>query len=78
MDIVIISVLLCVPGLLFAISCIHLMNNNKNEDGYNFYNSSLGIQCNSKEKCDWRHTTMCDTCKHNCGMKEHKNSYIAR
>lgn len=72
---------LLLPWLLFGIigvSCICLMGGNKNEDGYNFHNSSLGVQCDSKEKCDWRHTTMCNTCKYNCGTKEHKSNYVMK
>lgn len=68
-------VLIIIPVYLFVFGCLNIMNNNKNEDGYNIYNSNLGVQCNAKEKCDWRHTTMCDNCKHNCGMKKHKSSF---
>ena len=55
---------------------IHLDNGKK--QGYNRHNSTLGVQCNSKEKCDWRFSVMCNTCQHNCGMKKDKNSYVAR
>jgi hypothetical protein len=61
--------------LLFAIYCCNQMENNKNEDGFNIINSSLGVQCNANEKCDYRFTTMCNNCKHNCGMKQDKNCY---
>lgn len=63
---------------LFALSHLNIMNNNKNEDGYNIHNSTLGVQCNAKEKCDFRYTTMCDNCKHNCGMKKYKSSFVSK
>lgn len=72
-------IILCIiPALLFVVVCFYIMDNNKNEEGYNIHNSMLGVQCNSKEKCDWRFSSMCDTCQHNCGMKKDKNSYVAR
>ena len=72
-------VILCIiSALLFAVVYFSIMDNNRNEEGYNRYNSTLGVQCNSKEKCDWRFSAMCNTCQHNCGMKKDKNSYVAR
>ena len=72
-------VILCIiPALLFAVVYFSIMDNNRNEEGYNRYNSTLGVQCNSKEKCDWRFSAMCNTCQHNCGMKKDKNSYVER
>ena len=41
-------------------------------------NSSMRVQCNSNEKCCLRHTTSCDTCKHNRGEKRDKNCYEPR
>lgn len=64
--------------LVFAFSCFNLMDNDKNEHGYNMYNSTLNVQCNAKTKCDWRYSTICINCKHNCGMKKQKNNFIAR
>ena len=66
------GVLCIAPPILFVFYCFDLIDNNKNEDGFNRYNSSLGVQCNAKEKCDWRFSSMCTSCKHNCGMKEDK------
>ena len=72
-------VILCIiSALLFAVVYFFIMDNNRNEEGYNRHNSTLGVQCNSKEKCDWRFSAMCNTCQHNCGMKKDKNSYVAR
>ena len=72
-------VILCIiSALLFAVVYFSIMDNNRNEEGYNRHNSTLGVQCNSKEKCDWRFSAMCNTCQHNCGMKKDKNSYVAR
>ena len=72
-------IILCIiPALLFIVFCFSIMDNNKNEEGYNIHNSTLDVQCNSKEKCDWRFSAMCNTCQHNCGMKKDKNSYVAR
>lgn len=68
--------LILIHVCLFAFVCLNIMDNNKNGDGYNIYNSNLGVQCSAKEKSDWRHTTMCDNCKHNCGMEKHKSSFM--
>lgn len=70
--------LVLAPVLLFIFVCLNIMDSNKNKDGYNIYNSSLCVQCSAKEICDWRHTTMCDDCKHNCGMKSIKSSFVKR
>ena len=61
--------------VLFVLLAAFVGTNNLNEDGYNVYNSSLGVQCNSKKKCDYRFSTSCTSCVHNCGMKKDKNSY---
>ncbi len=71
----IIIIILCIPCLLFIFACYCIMDNNKNEDGYNIYNSTLGVQCDAKGKCDWRFSAMCNKCKHNCGMKKDKNYF---
>ena len=51
-----------------------------NKGEYKIYetNSSLGVQCDVKEKCELRHTTICDNCKHNHGMKREKCFYEPR
>lgn len=72
------TILCCVPALLFIVICCSIIDNNKNEDGYNEYNSSLGVQCGAKEKCDFRFSSSCNACKHNCGMKQIKSSYESR
>ncbi len=41
-------------------------------------NSSMAVQCDAKEKCCLRHTTSCETCKHNRGEKKDKNCYMPR
>ncbi len=41
-------------------------------------NSTLGIQCVATDKCRFRFTTMCETCKKNIGAKEEKNYYEER
>ena len=71
---------LCMPViLLILLLCSTLMDGlNKNEDGYNVYNSSARVQCNAKDKCDYRHTSMCASCRHNCGARKEKTSYIPR
>lgn len=71
-------ILCCILILLFAIFCCCIMDSNKNEDGFNMYNSSLGVQCDAKEKCDFRFSSSCNTCKHNCGMRQIKSSYESR
>lgn len=76
--VVLLVVLILVPVLLFIFVCLNIMESNKNKDGYNIYNSSLGCQCSAKEICDWRHTTMCGNCKHNCGMESIKSSFAKR
>lgn len=75
---ILLIILCCTPGLLFTIICLDIMDSNKNEEGFNKYNSSLGVQCDAKEKCDFRFSPSCTTCKHNCGMKQIKNSYESR
>lgn len=70
--------MILIPVLLFVFICFNVMDSNKNEDGYNIYNSNLDVQCNAKGKCDWRHTTMCDNCKHNYGRKKHKDRFVSR
>ena len=67
--------LCCVPALLFVMGCCYVMDYNQNKDGYNVYNSTLGVQCDADEKCDDRFTTRCTYCQHNCGMKEKRSSY---
>ena len=71
-------ILFIIPALLFVVVCCSILDNNKNKEEYNIHNSTLGVQCNSKEKCDWRFSAMCNTCQHNCGIKKDKNSYVAR
>lgn len=71
---------LCMPVILAVIwICNELIDSiNKNEDGYNVYNSSAHVQCNAKDKCDWRHSSNCASCGHNCGARKEKTSYIPR
>lgn len=38
-------------------------------------NSSMAVQCISKEECDMRHTELCKSCKKNIGEKILKNCY---
>lgn len=38
-------------------------------------NSSMMVQCTAKETCEMRHTTLCESCKHNKGEVKHKNCY---
>ena len=78
MEILLIVFLCCIPVMLFVYACLIISDNNKNKDGYNIYNSTLGVQCNAKEKCDDRFTSTCNLCKHNCGMKERRSSYKPR
>ena len=68
----------CIPVILFAVIVLSSMDCNKNEDGFNIHNSSLSVQCDAKEKCDYRFSSSCKTCKHNCGMKQIKSSYKPR
>lgn len=44
----------------------------------NEQNSTLGVQCVATEKCKFRFTTMCETCKKNIGTKEEKSYYEER
>lgn len=41
-------------------------------------NSSMGIQCVAPDKCRFRHTTTCDSCKNNIGKYEGKDFYEPR
>lgn len=41
----------------------------------NYINSSTTVQCNAIGKCKMRHSSMCKTCKHNCGKKKDKSYY---
>ena len=41
-------------------------------------NSSMMVQCDAKEKCEMRHTTLCRSCKHNRGKQKDKNCYEPR
>lgn len=41
-------------------------------------NSTLGVQCVAKGKCEMRFTTLCDTCRNNSGMKRDVNYYEPR
>lgn len=66
------------PIIIFICICIFAMDENKNEDGYNRFNSNMAVQCNAKNKCEMRFTTMCDTCLHNCGQKRDKNCYTPK
>lgn len=68
--ILLIGILLLVSPLLYI---AWLMDSDLDEHGYNIYNSSLTVNCNAKEKCDWRFSTSCKMCKHNCGMKTHSS-----
>ncbi len=70
--------LILVPVLLFIFICLDIIDSNKNKDGYNIYNLSLGVQCKAKEICDWRHTIMCGDCKYNCGTESIKSSFAKR
>ena len=75
---VILMILCCMPGLLFAVICFDIMDSNKDENGYNSDNSMLGLQCDASEKCDFRYSSMCDNCKHNCSDYKCRNSYVRR
>lgn len=79
LEIVLLVGICAVPTLVFLWICGELMGDiNKNEDGYNRYNSSFRVQCNAKDKCDYRHSVMCASCRHNCGARKEKTSYIPR
>ena len=67
----VISVIIIILAILFILAP-------SKEEKINETNSNLGVQCNAKEVCSLRHTTTCDTCKHNCGMKQDKNCYEKR
>lgn len=41
----------------------------------NPFNSSKIVRCNFIRRCDFRFTTLCDYCKHNCGTKKLRNFY---
>ena len=77
---ILLIIVCCVLVLVSLFIIGYIMDNNekKNEDGFNIYNSSLGVQCDAKEKCDFCFSSFCKTCKHNCGMKKTKNSYEPR
>ena len=72
------GVLLATPPVLFVLYCFDLMDSNKNENGFNRYNSYAIVQCDAKEKCDFRFSSICDSCKHNCGKQKFKNCYEPR
>lgn len=78
MEILLLIIFCCIVPLLIIIVFIMDNNENKNEDGFNIHNSSLSVQCDAKEKCDYRFSSSCKTCKHNCGMKQTKSSYEPR
>ncbi len=44
----------------------------------NEQNSILGVQCIATDKCMFRFTSNCKTCKKNIGAKEEKNYYEER
>lgn len=69
-----------IPTVAITAYCFVKVNDKKNKDenGYNAYNSTLGVQCNAKEKCDWRFSTSCESCAHNCGPKKSNVSYEPR
>lgn len=46
--------------------------------GINETNSSMMVQCDAKGVCEWRHSSMCEHCKHNCGVKKDKNYFEKR
>lgn len=46
--------------------------------GINTKNSSMSVQCNAKGVCEMRHTTLCENCKHNCGVEKNKNYFEKR
>lgn len=71
--------LCAIPILVLLWICGDLMDGiNKNEDGYNRHNSSARVQCDAKEKCDYRHSCMCASCRHNRGARKEKTSYIPK
>lgn len=41
----------------------------------NEYNSTLGVQCDAWGICKFRYTRVCDSCKHNQGMKTNPSYY---
>ena len=43
--------------------------------GINAENSSMGVQCDARDLCEMRHTQLCETCEHNCGVEQDKNYY---
>lgn len=75
---ILLIILCCITALFFVVAYCNIADDNKNKDGYNVYNSTLGVQCDANEKCDDRFTTTCTYCKHNCGMKERRSSYKPR
>lgn len=50
-------------------------DNGNIKNKYNEDNSTLMVQCNANKECDWRFSTMCKNCKHNCGKKLDRSSY---
>lgn len=38
-------------------------------------NSTIGVQCIAKGKCEFRFTSLCKKCENNIGMKEDKNYF---
>ena len=63
--------------IIYTFSCISKLEN-KNENGYNRYNSNMAVQCNAEEKCSMRFTYSCASCAHNCGRQRDKNCYEPR
>lgn len=48
------------------------------EHSVNSENSSKIVRCIEPEKCDYRHSQMCNTCKNNIGPEPFKNRYVKR
>lgn len=50
----------------------------KNILAVNDENSTLAVSCVALRKCEFRFTTMCQSCKKNLGYKQEKNYYESK
>lgn len=41
-------------------------------------NSSMGVTCVAKGKCEFRHTTLCEKCKNNLGTEKQESYFKPR
>lgn len=44
----------------------------------NQQNSSMGVTCIAKGRCEFRHTTICEKCKNNIGVERDKSYFKPR